>query len=90
MTTKLSATLVVCLLAAVPGAVARIPFTLGAIAAMSLTLGGPEQAAPAFLAAITSYVLVTGLKQPPGADSAHGENPHADLDGAPSDDVADT
>jgi H+/Cl- antiporter ClcA len=72
---------VVCLLAAVPGAIARIPFTLGGIAALSVTVGGPEQAAPAFLAVATSYVLVTGLHQPPGQDSAHGgREPHADLD----------
>lgn len=77
---------VACLLAAVPGAIARIPFTLGGIAALSLTLGGPEQAAPALLAAVTSYVIVTGLRQPPGQDSAHGgREPHADLADASAD-----
>lgn len=76
---------VACLLAAVPGAIARIPFTLGGIAALSLTLGGPEQAAPAFVAVCTSYVLVTGLRQPPGHDSAHGgREPHAELSDSPA------
>ena len=59
-----------CLFVAVPAASARIPFTMLVIAAISLTLGSPAAAAPAGLAGIVSYVLVSGLRKPPPQASA--------------------
>ena len=59
-----------CLYVAVPAASARIPFTMLVLAAISLTLGSPAAAAPAGLAGIVSYVLVSGLRTPPQQASA--------------------
>jgi H+/Cl- antiporter ClcA len=58
-----------CLYVAVPAASARIPFTMLVLAAISLTLGSPAAAAPAGLAGIVSYVLVSGLRKPPPQQS---------------------
>jgi len=52
---------VVCLLAAVPGAGAALPFTLSILAAFTLTLGSPTDAAPAILAAAISYSVFNGF-----------------------------
>jgi H+/Cl- antiporter ClcA len=51
-----------CLFVAVPAASARIPFTMLVIAAISLTLGSPAAAAPAGLAGVVSYILVSGMR----------------------------
>ncbi len=51
-----------CLFVAVPAASARIPFTMLIIAAISLTLGSPAAAAPAGLAGVVSYILVSGMR----------------------------
>ncbi|MGI9611229.1 MAG: chloride channel protein [Acidimicrobiia bacterium] len=52
---------VVCLFAAVPGAVAQIPFTLVMLAALGLTLPTPMEAAPAALATAIAYSIYTGF-----------------------------
>jgi hypothetical protein len=52
---------VVVMFAAVPGAGASIPFTLTFLAALTLTLSSPAEAAPAALAAAISYGLFTGF-----------------------------
>ena len=54
-----------CLFVAVPAASARIPFTMLVIAAISLTLGSPAAAAPAGLAGVVSYILVSGMRHAP-------------------------
>ena len=54
-----------CLFVAVPAASARIPFTMLVIAAISLTLGSPAAAAPAGLAGVVSYILVSGMRNAP-------------------------
>ncbi|MDX2380706.1 MAG: chloride channel protein [Acidimicrobiia bacterium] len=51
-----------CLFVAVPAASARIPFTMLVIAAISLTLASPAAGAPAGLAGVVSYILVSGLR----------------------------
>ncbi|MGI9646496.1 MAG: chloride channel protein [Ilumatobacteraceae bacterium] len=58
-----------CLFVAVPAASARIPFTMLVLAAISLTLGSPAAGAPAGLAGVVSYVLVSGLRRPPAAEA---------------------
>jgi H+/Cl- antiporter ClcA len=52
---------VVVMFAAVPGAGASIPFTLTFLAALTVTLGSPIDAAPAALAAAISYALFSGF-----------------------------
>lgn len=52
---------VVIMFAAVPGAGASIPFTLTFLAALTLTLDSPVEAAPAGLAAAISYAVFTGF-----------------------------
>ena len=58
---------VACLFAAVPGAVAQIPFTLVLLAALGLTLTSPMEAAPAALATAIAYSIYTGFldRRPP-------------------------
>ncbi|MGI9642201.1 MAG: chloride channel protein [Acidimicrobiia bacterium] len=58
---------VACLFAAVPGAVAQIPFTLVLLAALGLTLTSPVEAAPAALATAVAYSIYTGFldRRPP-------------------------
>lgn len=58
---------VACLFAAVPGAVAQIPFTLVLLAALGLTLTSPVEAAPAALATAIAYSIYTGFldRRPP-------------------------
>ena len=58
-----------CLFVAVPAASARIPFTMLVIAAISLTLGSPAAAAPAGLAGVVSYILVSGMRNAQGVVS---------------------
>jgi H+/Cl- antiporter ClcA len=52
---------VVVMFAAVPGAGASIPFTLTFLAALTVTVGSPIDAAPAALAAAISYALFSGF-----------------------------
>jgi H+/Cl- antiporter ClcA len=63
---------VVILFAAVPGAGASIPFTLTFLAALTLTLSSPAEAAPAALATAISYAVFTGFlaRRPPAAASS--------------------
>jgi H+/Cl- antiporter ClcA len=58
---------VACLFAAVPGAVAQIPFTLVLLAALGLTLTSPMEAAPAALATAIAFSIYTGFldRRPP-------------------------
>lgn len=60
---------VLTLFAAVPGAGAAIPFTLTFLAALTLTLGSPTQAAPAALATAISYSVYKAVvpDRPKGA-----------------------
>ena len=55
---------VIALFAAVPGAGASIPLTLTFLAAMTLTIASPVEAAPAAIAAAISYALFTGFLAP--------------------------
>jgi H+/Cl- antiporter ClcA len=55
---------VIALFAAVPGAGASIPFTLTFLAAMTLTLASPAEAAPAAIATAVSYAIFTGFLAP--------------------------
>ena len=62
------------LFAAVPGAGAALPFTLSILAAFSLTLSSPMEAAPAILAAAISYAIYNGfldIRQRQGAQPDH-------------------
>ncbi len=54
----------IALFAAVPGAGASIPFTLTFLAAMTLTLASPAEAAPAAIATAVSYAIFTGFLAP--------------------------
>jgi H+/Cl- antiporter ClcA len=49
-----------CAMAAVPGAVAAIPFSLIAIVGFSATIG-PSEVAPVGIAVLTAYLLVAGM-----------------------------
>ena len=52
---------VVCLFAAVPGAGARIPYTLVLLAALGVTLNSPVEAVPAALATVVAYSIYNGF-----------------------------
>ena len=62
---------VIVFFAAVPGAAASIPFTLTFLAALTLTIASPVEAAPAAIGTAVSYAIFTGyLDRRPRATSS--------------------